>query len=967
MLNFDYYANVPKSSLYVDILTNLSQTVMNPHSNHVLAESAKEYSVKTHEILDKLFPMYSKKTFISGGGSVANSRAILGTMNIKHRVNNNCGDVVLISSVEHSSITKYISQDLVVRGYTVVVFPVTIDGVVNMEEFERLLHVYDKRIVFVSCMYINNEIGTIQPINNMVKLVKLLSPDILFHSDCGGHIMPTLDAEFIPDILTMSMYKFGAPHMGLMVHNTHMRNFYDGTPDVISEYACAKILDEYVTLLPTLTDVNRQFKHDLINALIPMLNSNNIVFRPICDDALVAPDIWAFILPQLKSSIVQTDMSRKMYAIGSGSACTTNEGSHTLTSIGYNSKISQRLIRLSFNALTICDTSHMQQIINNFCVDLIESVLLHSKLYMSYDLRVNPSIPKVLNTCLRECVDHSIMNLFTPLPNIKWNCIKVTYAEIHLKGKNRNVFVRSLLKIIKQKISTICTNYVVDANHSHFMIKIDDEYNDGVVQMLSKISGITTITPISTVTIKDFSQDEFLKLVQTYASSLYEQSNHSTFAIRAHTKTKIYELDSKDLEYNVGQYVKSRFNAKVNLSKPDVQININVEDVKDSICVSFSSHTVKGIGGLPISSTGSAYVVYHKDFVLRPLCSSIMLATRGVTPIPLFFECGENIITVIITILQQFMSFVLHHTYNNTNAIVTKIKELDVVEFLCIELNNVDYVQKTRTLKSFGNTTKYNVISTTLHLSSHDVALLSSKYFDNIDVIHIDDDDDNSLCKIIDEKSQSVIRMTDVIPNTKGLCLLSGGIDSPVASYELVCRGLIHDYVHFIESIDDTESKTKITNIVKKINPDAKIYFVEFGRLQKEIVTMFASTEGYRVIMYKVFMTIIANDIAQENGYKYLIMGNAIGQVASQTSKNLHVTNVVSSLPIVAPLLCLNKEDIIARAKAIGTFEISICNSMDCCVMYMPKYPTTGASTKQVLKMISQFHNYKEFILIITA
>ncbi len=112
-------------------------------------------------------------------------------------------------------------------------------------------------------------------------------------------------------------------------------------------------------------------------------------------------------------------------------------------------------------------------------------------------------------------------------------------------------------------------------------------------------------------------------------------------------------------------------------------------------------------------------------------------------------------------------------------------------------------------------------------------------------------------------------------------------------------------------------------------------------------------------------MTRIACDVANKNGYEFISMGNSLGQVASQTPQNLYVTDKFSNLPIFCPLLGYNKEDIINDARKAGTYEHSICNGNDCCVMYLPKNPTLKASPEYISKVINEIGDVNKYIRII--
>ena len=106
-MNLDYYANVPKNELYISIFNELCKTVMNPHSSHFLSNDAKVYLDKSYNLVKTLFPNYIFFEFIQGGGSNANTRAIFGQTKIRTHAKVNDKDIVLVSSIEHSSISKY--------------------------------------------------------------------------------------------------------------------------------------------------------------------------------------------------------------------------------------------------------------------------------------------------------------------------------------------------------------------------------------------------------------------------------------------------------------------------------------------------------------------------------------------------------------------------------------------------------------------------------------------------------------------------------------------------------------------------------------------------------------------------------------------------------------------------------------------------------------------------------------------
>ncbi len=178
------------------------------------------------------------------------------------------------------------------------------------------------------------------------------------------------------------------------------------------------------------------------------------------------------------------------------------------------------------------------------------------------------------------------------------------------------------------------------------------------------------------------------------------------------------------------------------------------------------------------------------------------------------------------------------------------------------------------------------------------------------------------------------------------VCLQSGGIDSPVAAYRMLLRGSVPSYVHF-HSYPHTgiESQQKVQDLVAKVHPvgiPSRLYMVPFTELQRRIVT--DCRAGLRVILYRRFMVRVAAAIAASESALALVTGESLGQVASQTLENLHTIDAACPLPILRPLIGMDKIEIIATAKRIGTYETSIEPHDDCCSYLMPANPVTHST-----------------------
>jgi len=180
--------------------------------------------------------------------------------------------------------------------------------------------------------------------------------------------------------------------------------------------------------------------------------------------------------------------------------------------------------------------------------------------------------------------------------------------------------------------------------------------------------------------------------------------------------------------------------------------------------------------------------------------------------------------------------------------------------------------------------------------------------------------------------------------------LLSGGIDSPVAAYLTIKRGVKVGFVHFhAHPYTDKASIDKVKSIIKILNKfqfNSRLYLVPFADIQKQI--LLKTSSKLRVVLYRRFMLRIAEEIAKKEKALALVTGDSIGQVASQTLGNIYVISKSTSLPVLRPLIGFDKEEIINLAKKIKTFDTSILPHQDCCVRFLPKHPETKANSRKV-------------------
>ena len=177
--------------------------------------------------------------------------------------------------------------------------------------------------------------------------------------------------------------------------------------------------------------------------------------------------------------------------------------------------------------------------------------------------------------------------------------------------------------------------------------------------------------------------------------------------------------------------------------------------------------------------------------------------------------------------------------------------------------------------------------------------------------------------------------------NGRAVSLLSGGIDSPVASWMIAKRGVALDMVHFFSyPYTSLEAKEKVLELARLLTPwtgRLTVHVVPFTAIQEELRRS-CPEELFTVIMRR-FMMRIAQEVARRCGAKALVTGECLGQVASQTMDAMLVTGAVVDLPILRPVVGMDKEEIVQIARKIGTFETSILPYEDCCTVFTPRHP----------------------------
>jgi tRNA uracil 4-sulfurtransferase len=180
--------------------------------------------------------------------------------------------------------------------------------------------------------------------------------------------------------------------------------------------------------------------------------------------------------------------------------------------------------------------------------------------------------------------------------------------------------------------------------------------------------------------------------------------------------------------------------------------------------------------------------------------------------------------------------------------------------------------------------------------------------------------------------------------------LLSGGIDSPVAAWRIMKRGcratLIHFHSYPFLSRTSQDKARELATLLTRHQLRSRLYLVPFGELQREITL---SVPGpLRVVVYRRMMLRIAERLARASKALALVTGEVVGQVASQTLENMSVISAAATLPVLRPLIGMDKEEITAEAERLGSYPISIVPDEDCCTLFTPRHPATKARPAEV-------------------
>ena len=191
-----------------------------------------------------------------------------------------------------------------------------------------------------------------------------------------------------------------------------------------------------------------------------------------------------------------------------------------------------------------------------------------------------------------------------------------------------------------------------------------------------------------------------------------------------------------------------------------------------------------------------------------------------------------------------------------------------------------------------------------------------------------------------------------VSSNGKGLLLLSGGIDSPVAGYLAIKRGIKLDALYFAAPPHTSmEAQEKVENLARKLakyNNNINLHIINLTEIEEALYK--DVPRDYLITILRRMMYRIATKIAYKNKCKCLVNGESVGQVASQTLQSINVINEVIKLPVIRPVVCFDKLEIIDIAKKIDTYDISILPFIDCCTIFVPKHPVINPELDKAIE-----------------
>lgn len=324
----------------------------------------------------------------------------------------------------------------------------------------------------------------------------------------------------------------------------------------------------------------------------------------------------------------------------------------------------------------------------------------------------------------------------------------------------------------------------------------------------------------------------------------------------------------------------------------------------------------------------------------------------------MYIEFNDNELESIKDKIDHIFGIHMYHIANIVDTNIDAIKD---------ELLNIMKKQKFSTFKIEVKRSDKSFPYRTMELNP----MLGTHLLKNIDNIKVDVHNPDILVKVEIRENNSYIYTNGYkgcggYPSgvqNKAMLMLSGGIDSPVAGYLSMKRGIKLDAVYF-EAIPHTsiEARNKVIELTKKLasyTDYINLHIVNFTPIQEEIYKK--ANPNYCITIMRRMMYRIMENLAKKNSALAIVNGESIGQVASQTLTSMNVINSVTNMPIIRPVACLDKLEIIDIARKIDTYETSVLPYEDCCTVFVPKHPIINPKLEDSIKMEEKI-NYEDLI-----
>lgn len=344
----------------------------------------------------------------------------------------------------------------------------------------------------------------------------------------------------------------------------------------------------------------------------------------------------------------------------------------------------------------------------------------------------------------------------------------------------------------------------------------------------------------------------------------------------------------------------------------------------------------------------------NRSFFERKLVENIKKSINSEFVLDIKKMSGRILIVLSDSAIKSEIEESLKRVFGISNFLFC-IKTKSTIEDISRELTLILEKEKFKTFRITTKRSEKNTPNTSQQINEQ-VGANIFNHFKDISV-NLENPDINCFVEIVSGSAYISIKKIQglnglpVGTGGKVVLMLSGGIDSPVAGFMAMSRGLNVILVHFHTypetSQNSIEKVKEISKILSKYQPRTKLYLVPFAKIQKQI--FLSINPKLRVIFYRRLMFKITQEIAKKEKALGIVTGESIGQVASQTLENINATQNGIAMPIIRPLICYHKDDIIEKARQIKTFDISILPHDDCCSRFLPKHPEIRAKIEDVL------------------